>query len=138
MKKAFVLTVLTLAAFAAFAAAQDNQTAPPAGGQTQPGAAQTQGQPAQGQPGQAQPAQGQEQAQQKVIKDPSEYNAYMSASQQQNPQQKAAAFEQFLQQYPNTVVKQEALEQLMAAYQAANDAQKMQDAANRLLQVDPN
>lgn len=120
MKKAFVLTVLALAAFAA---AQDNQTAPPAGGQTQPGAAQTQGQ---------------EQAQQKVIKDPSEYNAYMSATQQQNPQQKAAAFEQFLQQYPNTVVKEEALEQLMAAYQAANDAQKMQDAANRVLQVNPN
>ena len=46
MKKAFVLIVLMLAAFAA---AQDNQTAPPAGGQTQPGAAQTQGQPAQGQ-----------------------------------------------------------------------------------------
>ena len=128
MKKAFVLTVLTLAAFAA---AQDNQTAPPAGGQTQPGAAQTP-------QSQGQPAQGQDQAQQKVIKDPSEYNAYMSASQQQNPQQKAAAFEQFLQQYPNTVVKEEALEQLMAAYQAANDAQKMQDAANRVLQVNPN
>lgn len=135
MKKAFVLTVLTLAAFAA---AQNNQTAPPAGGQTQPGAAQTQGQPGQAQSAQGQPAQGQDQAQQKVIKDPSEYNAYMSASQQQNPQQKAAAFEQFLQQYPNTVVKEEALEQLMASYQAANDAQKMQDAANRVLQVNPN
>src|SRR5204863_8704851 len=47
-------------------------------------------------------------------------------------------FEQFLSQYPNTVVKEESLEQLMASYQAANDAQKMQDAANRLLQVNPN
>jgi hypothetical protein len=126
MKKAIVISILTLAALAA---AQDNQAAgQSAGGQTQPGAAQTQGQA----------GQGQDQAQQKVIKDPSEYNAYMSASQQQNPQQKAAAFEQFLQQYPNTVVKEEALEQLMASYQAANDAQKMQDAANRLLQVNPN
>src|SRR5438067_4732212 len=133
MKKVFLATILALAAFAA---AQDNQTAgQPAGGQTQPGAAQTQ--PGAAQP-QAQAGQGPDQAQQKVIKDPSEYNAYMAASQQQNPQQKAAAFEQFLQQYPNTVVKEEALEQLMAAYQAANDAQKMQDAANRLLQVNPN
>lgn len=126
MKKAIVVSILTLAALAA---AQDNQAAgQSAGGQTQPSAAQAQGQA----------GQGQDQAQQKVIKDPSEYNAYMSASQQQNPQQKAAAFEQFLTQYPNTVVKEEALEQLMASYQAANDAQKMQDAANRLLQVNPN
>src|SRR5438874_8697091 len=133
MKKVFLATILALAAFAA---AQDNQTAgQPAGGQTQPGAAQTQ--PGATQP-QAQAGQGPDQAQQKVIKDPSEYNAYMAASQQQNPQQKAAAFEQFLSQYPNTVVKEESLEQLMASYQAANDAQKMQDAANRLLQVNPN
>jgi hypothetical protein len=126
MKKAIVASILALTTFAA---AQDNQTAAQsAGGQTQPGAAQTQGQA----------GQGQDQAQQKVIKDPSEYNAYMSATQQQNPQQKAAAFEQFLTQYPNTVVKEEALEQLMASYQAAGDPQKMQDAANRVLQVNPN
>jgi len=127
MKKAIVASILALAAFAA---AQDNQAAGQSagGGQTQPGAAQTQGQA----------GQGQDQAQQKVIKDPSEYNAYMSAMQQQNPQQKAAAFEQFVTQYPNTVVKEEALEQLMASYQAAGDAQKMQDAANRVLQVNPN
>src|SRR5690242_2585536 len=113
MKKAIVASILALAAFAA---AQDNQAAgQSAGGQTQPGAAQAQGQA----------GQGQDQAQQKVIKDPSEYNAYMSATGQQNPQQKAAAFEQFLQQYPNTVVKEEALEQLMASYQAAGDAPKM-------------
>src|SRR5215510_3044635 len=124
MKKAIVASILALGMFAA---AQDNQAAgQSAGGQTQPGAAQ----------GQAGP--GQDQAQQKVIKDPSEYNAYMSAMQQQNPQQKAAAFEQFVTQYPNTVVKEEALEQLMASYQAAGDAQKMQDAANRVLQVNPN
>jgi hypothetical protein len=133
MKKAIVASILALATFAA---AQDNQAAgQSAGGQTQPGAAQTQ--PGAAQP-QGQAGQGPDQAQQKVIKDPSEYNAYMSASQQQNPQQKAAAFEQFLTQYPNTVVKEEALEQLMASYQAAGDAQKMQDAANRLLQANPN
>lgn len=57
----------------------------------------------------------------KVMKDPAEYNAYMSAISQTDPNAKAQALETFLQQYPNTVVKEETLEQLMAVYgQAAN------------------
>jgi tetratricopeptide (TPR) repeat protein len=72
-----------------------------------------------------------------VIKDPAEYNSYMAAIGMQNPAQKAAALEQFLQQYPNTAVKKDALQQLLGAYQQAGNMQKATEAANNLLQVDP-
>jgi hypothetical protein len=75
---------------------------------------------------------------QKQVKDPAEYNAYINASQQTNPAQKAQGLEAFLQTYPNSVMKEDALVQLMSAYQQAGDAQKMVDAANRVLQVNPN
>jgi hypothetical protein len=73
-----------------------------------------------------------------TIKDPAEYNAYTSAIGQSAPAAKAAAIESFLQQYPNSVVKGEMLEQLVGAYQATQDTAKTYDAAKRLLQVDPN
>src|SRR5271165_5052964 len=72
-----------------------------------------------------------------IIKDPAEYNAYVNASQQSNPAQKAQALEAFLQTYPNSVMKEESLVQLMAAYQQAGDAQKTVETANRVLQVNP-
>ncbi|MBB6143937.1 hypothetical protein HNQ77_001886 [Silvibacterium bohemicum] len=72
-----------------------------------------------------------------TIKDPAEYNAYTNAIGQSAPAAKAAAIESFLQQYPNSVVKAEMLEQLVGAYQATGDAAKTFDAAKRLLQVDP-
>ena len=75
--------------------------------------------------------------QKKEIKDPAEYNAYMAAVQAQDPNQKAAALEGFLNQYPNSVMKSDALEMLMGAYQAGNNAAKMADTATRLLQADP-
>jgi hypothetical protein len=78
------------------------------------------------------------QSSQITIKDPAEYNAYTSAIGQSAPAAKAAAIESFLQQYPNSVVKGEMLEQLVGAYQATNDTAKTYDAAKRLLQVDPN
>jgi hypothetical protein len=84
----------------------------------------------------AQQAQG-SQSSQITIKDPAEYNAYTNAIGQSSPAAKAAAIEGFLQQYPNSVVKQEMLEQLVGAYQATNDTAKTLDAAKRLLQVDP-
>lgn len=73
-----------------------------------------------------------------TIKDPAEYNAYTNAIGQSNPAAKAAAIESFLQQYPNSVVKPEMLEQLVGAYLAMKDQAKTFDAAKRLLQVDPN
>lgn len=72
-----------------------------------------------------------------TIKDPAEYNAYTNAIGQSTPAAKAAAIEAFLQQYPNSVVKQQMLEQLVSAYQATGDTAKTLDAAKRLLQVSP-
>ncbi len=72
------------------------------------------------------------------IKNPAEYNAYINAYQQTNPAQKAEAFEAFLQTYPNSVMKVQSLETLMQAYAQAGNNQKAMDAANRLLQADPN
>ena len=113
MKKSLVMMLLVLASAAL----------------VQQSVAQAAGQPA---------ASGQASQQKKEIKDPAEYNAYVNAIQQQNPAQKAQALEAFLQTYPNTVMKEDALELLMVAYQQANDAQKALDAATRVLQSNPN
>ncbi|MBZ5566797.1 MAG: hypothetical protein LAN64_02985 [Acidobacteriia bacterium] len=73
-----------------------------------------------------------------TIKDPAEYNAYVTALNQTDPPSKAQALETFLQQYPNSIVKVSALELLMATYQQLGNAPKVTDAANRVLQADPN
>lgn len=73
-----------------------------------------------------------------TIKDAAEYNAYANATSQSAPAAKAEAIEAFLQQYPNSVAKNEMLGDLMQAYQAAGNAPKMLDAAKRLAQADPN
>ena len=70
-----------------------------------------------------------------TIKDPAEYNEYTNAVGQSTPAAKAAAIEAFLTKYPNSVVKNDMLEQLMLAYQG--DPPKMLDAADRLLAADP-
>jgi tetratricopeptide (TPR) repeat protein len=77
-------------------------------------------------------------AQKPQIKDPAEYNAYVSAVQQADPAAKAQAIEAFLQTYPNSVMKEDALVSLMGAYQQAGNAQKTVDTANRVLQANPN
>ena len=87
---------------------------------------------------QSQPASQSGQSQPKQIKDPGEYNAYISALNTQDPAQKAAAMEAFIQQYPNSIVKSDALEQLLAAYTATNDQAKLENAASRILKDDPN
>src|SRR6266480_476948 len=77
-------------------------------------------------------------AQGPVIKDPAEYNAYVGAVQQQDPNAKISGLEAFVTQYPNSVVKKDALEVLMGAYQQTQNAAKTGETADRLLQVDPN
>lgn len=77
-------------------------------------------------------------ASQKVIKDPAEYNAYMSALNAQDPAAKAAAMETFATQYPGSVVKVDALEQAMAAYHQNNELTKVVQTAERILQIDGN
>jgi hypothetical protein len=77
------------------------------------------------------------QANQGVQMSPAEYNAYNSAITQTDPKAKAAALEAYLTAYPQSSVKAAVLEQLMLAY-ATFDPAKTLDAADRLLQVDPN
>ena len=81
------------------------------------------------------PAQGQSQG--PVIKDPAEYNAYVAAVQQKDPSAKISGLEAFLTQYPNSVMKNQALELLMGAYQQANNMQKTTDTATKLVAADP-
>jgi tetratricopeptide (TPR) repeat protein len=73
-----------------------------------------------------------------TIKDPAEYNQYQMFSTQTDPKAKAAAGEAFLEKYPQSVVKKAVLDSLLDAYQQAGDSAKVVDAANRMLQVDPN
>jgi hypothetical protein len=122
MKKVLVTVLL---AFATLAIAQQ-PTQPTQTGQqpSQP--------PATGQPSATTPAS------QKVIKDPAEYNAYITALNTQDPNQKAAAMEAFVKQYPQSVVLVDALEQAMAAYQQAGNQAKVEEMANRILQLNPN
>ena len=110
MKKSLVTMLLLLAT----AALQPLAAQQPAGGQAAP------------------------QQQKKEIKDPAEYNAYVNAAQQTDPNAKATALESFLQTYPNSVMKTDAMELLMGAYQQAGNAAKTADTAQRILQADPN
>ncbi len=119
MKKSVVIMLLVLAT-----AALTHQSAAQATGQPAP-AGQTAAQPAQA-------------TQKKEIKDPAEYNAYVNAIQQGSPQAKAQALEAFLQTYPNSVMKEDALEQLMVAYQQAGNGPKTIETAARVLQTNPN
>ena len=66
-----------------------------------------------------------------------EYNDYTAAINQSTPQTKAPALEAYLQKYPQSSVKGDVLQQLMVAY-SSFDPVKTLDAADRLLQVDPN
>ena len=72
-----------------------------------------------------------------TIKDPAEYNAYTTAVSQATPQAQEAAMEQFLLQYPQTVVKMDILQRLMGTYQQTGNIDKMLGAAKRLLVMDP-
>jgi tetratricopeptide (TPR) repeat protein len=114
MKTSLVAIVITLAGIAS---GQQATTQP----QTQTAA-----------PAQAQPAAS------KTIKDPAEYNAYVGAAQQKDPTAQISGLEAFLAQYPNSVMKEDALELLMGAYQQAGNQAKVIDTANRLLTANPN
>ena len=120
MKTSLVAIVLT---FAGISSGQQAPTQP----QTQPSA-----------PAQAQPAAPQPPQQKKEIKDPAEYNAYVGAVQQTDPTAKISGLEAFLAQYPNSVMKEDALELLMGTYQQAGNQAKVIDTANRLLAANPN
>jgi hypothetical protein len=65
-----------------------------------------------------------------------EYAVYNNAMTQTDPKAKAAALEQYLTQFPQSAVKETVLETVMALY-STFDATKTLDAADRLLQVNP-
>jgi len=71
------------------------------------------------------------------IKDPAEYNAYVSSIQQKDAAAKISGLEAFLVQYPNSVMKEDALIVLMQTYQQTNNQAKVIETANRLLAVNP-
>jgi hypothetical protein len=75
-------------------------------------------------------------ADQKTIADPAERNAYAAALSMKDPAAKAQALEAFLKTYPASVVRVDALDQAMAAYQQAGDVAHVQDAARRILAID--
>jgi len=95
--------------------------------------------PAQGQPatpaapGAQQPAA----SQAPVIKDPAEYNAYVAAVQQKDANAKISGLEAFLTQYPNSVMKNTALEILLGTYQQAGNVKKALETATKLVAVQP-
>jgi hypothetical protein len=117
MKKTVLAILLACALVAATQVLTQAQAAP----QTQPAAQGASGAAAESAP---------------TIKDPAEYNAYVAAIQQQDPNAKVSALEAFLTQYPNSVMKTTALEVLMGTYQQTNNAAKMADTAKRLQGVD--
>ncbi|HEY6968568.1 MAG TPA: tetratricopeptide repeat protein [Candidatus Angelobacter sp.] len=73
----------------------------------------------------------------KVIKDPVEYNAYMTAVNMRDAAQKGAALEAFVRNYPDSVVKIDALEHAMAAYQQNGNTAKVEDIAKHILALHP-
>ena len=130
MKKILVTVVLGVAIAAVAQGAPPAQQAPA----SQAPASQAPAQAPQGQAPSAQPA---APAQAPVIKDPAEYNAYVGAVQQTDPNAKISGLEAFLTQYPNSVMKNQALEILMGTYQQANNIQKALDTAVKLVAADP-
>jgi len=73
-----------------------------------------------------------------TIKDPKEYNDFQLANSQTDDKTKAGQLEDFLNHYPQSVVKSMVLESLIDSYQKLNDPDKTLSAADRLLKVDPN
>src|ERR1700679_1212419 len=69
---------------------------------------------------------------------PAEYKAYNDAISTADPKARAVALEAYLTAYPQSAVKADVLQQLMAIYSSVPDSAKTLDASDRLLQVDPN
>src|ERR1700687_5243444 len=75
--------------------------------------------------------------QKKEIKDPAEYNAYVGAVQQTDAAAKVSGLEAFLTQYPNSVMKEDALELLMSAYQQTANQAKTLETAQKVFLANP-
>ena len=135
MKRVLVTLVLALTT-AAWGQGSSPAQQPPAA--QPPAGQQPAGQPSAGQQPAATGQQANIPTSQKVIKDPAEYNAYITALNTTDPAAKGAAMEAFVAQYPNSIVKIDALEQAMGAYQQANNQQKVEQIARQILTIEPN
>jgi len=72
-----------------------------------------------------------------VIKDPAEYNAYVAAvDSSKDANARISGLEAFIAQYPNSVMKNQALEILMGTYQQAGNAKKTMETATKLVTAD--
>ncbi len=67
-----------------------------------------------------------------------EYASYNTCASATTPAAKAPACEAYLTAYPQSSVKADVLQQLMIAYSQVPSNEKALDAADRLLQIDPN
>jgi tetratricopeptide (TPR) repeat protein len=70
------------------------------------------------------------------IQDPAESKAYSDAINTQDATSRAEGLEAFVQQYPKSAALTEALEEEMAAWQAAGDSKQVMKVAKRLLAAD--
>ena len=71
-----------------------------------------------------------------VIHDQFEYDAWVAASNTQDPKDRAEAMEGFAQKYPKSVVAKSALEEAMTDWQSAGDSVKVLEVAKELLAED--
>lgn len=71
-----------------------------------------------------------------AAQDPAESKAYADAINTQDATSRAEALEAFVQQYPKSVALTVALEEEMAAWQAAGDSKQVMKVAKRLLAAD--
>jgi hypothetical protein len=66
-----------------------------------------------------------------------DYAAYQNATRQTTPEARAAAYETYLAEYPNSVVKIDVQTRLLFQYSTSNTRAEMITTADRLLQLDP-
>ncbi len=82
------------------------------------------------------PAAAQAPPEKKQITDTAEYNAYVGAINESDPARKVQLLDEFLAKYPNTVVKEDALELKLVAQQQAG--QPYEQTARQVLQINSN
>ena len=75
---------------------------------------------------------------QKVIKDPAEYNSYISALNTSDPALKAQRMEAFVSRYPQSVIRTDALLQAVDAYVMSGNVTMYEKTTERIVKLDPN
>ncbi len=86
---------------------------------------------------QAIPVQTATQDSEKVIKDVAEYNQYMAAFNTQDPAKRGDMMEKFLLQYPQSVVRGDALDIAMTAFQQTSNLPKAESMASQIVAANP-